>query len=152
LQLDVILWALWYSLIGLGFLGFHRRYGHACPSPIALLALISAALQAVMEPVYALPLPPQHILNLVIYDILGKATTLAIVGYALMQAREQSKNRLLMGVTGIGLIVGGVAVASVFPLVSLITSVSSLLAFVLFIQEYRVHWQTSLRKDRPSAV
>jgi len=144
LWLDTILWALWYSLMGFGFLGFHRRYGRAYPSSITLLALVTAALQilqSVIPSVYiAIPYPILLYLYLIVSSYLpvGRVTTLAIGGYALRQIREQSRNRELMGITGIGLIVGGIAIAAPFRIIWLIASVSSLLAFLLFVEEYRV--------------
>jgi len=59
-----------------------------------------------------------------------------VAGYALRQTREQSTNRELMGNTGTALIVGGIAI--VLPLIMTIASVSSLLAFQLFVKEYKL--------------
>ncbi|RDE17004.1 MAG: hypothetical protein C4K49_03900 [Candidatus Thorarchaeota archaeon] len=144
LWLDTILWALWYSLMGLGFLGFHRRYGRTCPSSITLLGLVTAALQileSVLPSVFIAIVDQTAVYPYLIvssYLPVGTVTTLAMVGYALRQTRERSRNRMLMGITGIGLIVGGIAIAAPFRIVWLIASVSSLLAFLLFIQECRV--------------
>jgi len=142
LFLETILWVLWYFLMGLGFLGFHRRYGRTCPSSITLLALITAALQilqTLLPSTYiAIPILLYLYPNVSSYLAVGRVTTPAMVGYALRQTREQSRNRALMGITGTGLIVGGIAMAATFRLIWLITSVSSLLAFWLFVKECRV--------------
>jgi len=136
---DAVLWALWYSLLGFGFLGFHRRYGQESPLLVTLLALVTAVLQILTAFVISTSVEPTPVTLPVSMYVFGPGptiVTLAIGGYSLIEMREQSKNKALMEGTGLALIIGGFG--TVFTVIAMITSLSGVLALWLFVEEYRV--------------
>jgi len=138
MSVHAVSWALWYCLLGFGFLGFHRRYGQAFPSSITWLAFMTAVIQVLLVPMIFVDLGPTLVTLRTGMAVCGTSTTaltLSAGGYSLREMREQSKDKVLMETAGTGFIVGGIAV--VFPLTAAIASLSSLLMLLLFLEEYR---------------
>ena len=138
MSVHAVSWALWYSLLGLGFLGLHRRYGQAFPLSIIWLTFVTAVIQVLLVPMIFVDLDRTLVILRTGMAVCGTsmtALTLVAGGYSLREMREQSKDKALVETTGTGLIIGGIA--AVFPLTAAIASLSSFLVLLFFLEEYR---------------